>query len=181
MSPNTEAERRAVAMEQMAQHIAGLLPHNVIDAHTVLRTVARHVATFPLTPPDHEGEQRLLKAPADDVLSFVARKTPKKKGGGFDYWTAEPSRNYSEDCEVGGILAEEYLAFIGQYPTVGNSTLLGCVVNAMVNKVVARGPGSRTEYRLSGVEVQFLQRINEYAMALAAAALGRVPAPEAHQ
>lgn len=172
---STEAERKAAAMDQMAQHIAALLPNNLIDAHTVLRMVARYVAKFPLTPPDDQGEHNLLETPPSDALSFVSRRKPK--GGGFDYWTAEPSGDYSEDCEIGGVLAEEYLAFIGKYPTVGSSTLLNCIVSSMVNKVAARGIEPRMrEYRLSGVEAQFIHRVNEYAMALAAAAHERVPA-----
>ena len=42
-----------------------------------------------------------------DGLSFIATKKPK--GSGFDYWTIEPSGDYTEDCLRGEQCAIEYL------------------------------------------------------------------------
>ena len=97
-------------------------------------------------------------SPLPDILSFVQRRKPR--GGGFDYWSIFPSGNYSADCEQGKALAAEYLAFIGKHPTVGNSTLLNCIVRQMIEHA-ATGKG------WSGVHLGFIQAINKYAMATA--------------
>ena len=65
------------------------------------------------------------------------------------------------DCETGRELAREYLAYIGQYSTVCNATLLGCIVNDTFNSLSDRG-------RLSGIEIAFLAGVNRAAMTLAA-------------
>ena len=94
-----------------------------------------------------------------DTLSFMERRKPR--GSGVNNWNITATGQYSQDCETGRELAREYLAYIGQYPTVGNATLLGCIVRDMVKRVDDSG-------RLSGVEIGFLAEINRAAMTLAA-------------
>lgn len=49
-----------------------------------------------------------------EALSFFKRRTPK--GTGIAYWDVTPSGNYSEECEFGQALADEYLTYIGANP-----------------------------------------------------------------
>jgi hypothetical protein len=90
---------------------------------------------------------------AADALSFMARRKPA--GSGIKYWHIKPTGSYAEDCKTGANLAAEYLAFLGKYPTVGNGTLLTCIVSEMLGKA------------WSGVHVGFLSEINGYAMSCA--------------
>ena len=101
---------------------------------------------------------------AYDALSFIKGRKPK--GGGHDYWSVLPSGNYPADCETGRFLATEYLTFIGNYPTVGNATLLNCIVREMVEKATI-GKG------WSGVHLGFIRTVNEFAMATAVMAQAR--------
>lgn len=95
--------------------------------------------------------------PADD-LSFM---TPRpRRGSGIDYWLIQPGGSYGDDCETGRRLAEEYLTYIGKHSTVGNATLLTCIVREMIDR--AKGGEE-----WSGVHVGFLAGINEYAMSMA--------------
>jgi hypothetical protein len=89
-----------------------------------------------------------------DVLSFMKRRKPK--GSGIDYWAVKSSGSYSRDYETGRVLGGEYLAFIGRYPTVGNATLLNCIVREMAE----RG-------QIGGLEIGFLRCVNEHAMVAA--------------
>jgi hypothetical protein len=100
--------------------------------------------------------------PADD-LSFMKRRRPK--GGGIDYWLINPTGNYSADCEAGRKLADEYLAYIGEHPTNGNTTLLTCIVHEMIDRAIAG-------QKWSGVHVGFLASVNRYAMATAGGLCG---------
>lgn len=100
--------------------------------------------------------------PADD-LSFM--KLRKPRGSGIDYWAVEASGDYSADCDKGNELGREYLAYLGQHPTVWNASLLNCIVHDMVSQ--------RAGGRLTGIEIGFLSRVNEYAMATAAALVER--------
>lgn len=95
-----------------------------------------------------------------DVLSFMRRRK-RNEGGGIDYWNVKPTGNYVDDCATGQQLGAEYLAFIGEWPTVGNGTLLGCIVSDMMKRA-AKGEA------WSGVHLGFLSRVNEYAMVTAA-------------
>lgn len=95
--------------------------------------------------------------PADDV-SFMAPRP--KRGTGIDYWIVHPSGSYGEDCEGGRRLAEEYFAYVGKYSTVGNSTLLTCIVREMIER-------AKSGEEWSGVHVGFLAGINGYAMSMA--------------
>ena len=95
--------------------------------------------------------------PADD-LSFMEMRKPKSTG--INYWKVEASGNYAADCEKGKMLAREYLAYIGQHPTVFNATLLGSIVDDMVKRA--------EDKRLDGVARGFLKGINGAAMITAA-------------
>ncbi|MFG1341363.1 hypothetical protein [Xanthobacter autotrophicus] len=93
-----------------------------------------------------------------DALSFMALRKPR--GSGTDHWVVSPTGHYSADYETGERLAGEFLTFIGTYPTVGHSTLLTCVLKAMIEHAVA-GQG------WSGVHAGFASGVNQYAMAVA--------------
>ena len=108
--------------------------------------------------PKRTESQPASASPSSDTLSFVKRRKPK--GGGFDYWAVSPSGNYTRDCAAGKLLADEYLAFIGKYPTVGNATLLNCIVHEMVEH-------GKSGNGWSGVHLGFIHAVNEYAMAKA--------------
>lgn len=94
-----------------------------------------------------------------DVLSFMRRRK-KSEGGGIDYWNVKPTGNYVDDCATGKRLAAEYLAFVGEWPTVGNGTLLGCIVHDMMERSLNGEPWS-------GVHFGFLGEINHCAMMMA--------------
>jgi hypothetical protein len=93
-----------------------------------------------------------------DSLSFMRVRKPK--GTGIDYWLVSPTGNYTDDCEVGRKLADEYLAYIGEHPTNGNTTLLTCIVREMIDRAIAG-------QKWSGTHVGFLAGVNRYAMAMA--------------
>ena len=95
-----------------------------------------------------------------DALPFLKLRRPK--GTGINYWDVTPTGSYGEDCNTGHALAEEYLAYIGANPTVGNGTLLTCIVHEMIDQAKDGQPWS-------GVHVGFLAGVNGYAMATARA------------
>jgi hypothetical protein len=111
------------------------------------------------------ARQKGVKAHPVDDLSFMARRV--LKGTGCDYWKVESTGNYTGDCAMGRKLAKEYLAYIGEHPTNGNATLLGCIVNDMMSRVEDRG-------RLGGIEIAFLATVNESAMGWSALIAGRL-------
>jgi hypothetical protein len=100
-----------------------------------------------------------------DTLSFV-RKRASKEGGGFDYWSVATTGSYGTDCDKGRDLGAEYLAFLAANPSSGNASLLQCVVASMIERALAHGRDAK------GIEVGFLQSVNEHAL-LAALAIGR--------
>ena len=103
-------------------------------------------------------EHRKDPHPAED-LSFMKRRKPR--GSGTNYWNVDPTGHWSADYETGKELAREYLTYRGRYPTGGNATLLGCIVNDMVKRV-------GNDSRLDGVAVGFLSVVNEAALLTAA-------------
>jgi hypothetical protein len=115
-------------------------------------------------PPKYEPAATAILAPSSDYLSFVKCR---KRGGGYDYWAVSPSGSYSVDCEAAKRLAEEYLAYIGNWPTNGNATLLTCIVRSMLDQAIAGG-------KWSGLHVGFLAGVNGHAM-LAASAMRDTP------
>ncbi|TKD40629.1 MAG: hypothetical protein E5W98_20560 [Mesorhizobium sp.] len=101
----------------------------------------------------HLSNQRPKRAhPADD-LSFMGLRPE----GGINYWTIKGSRNYTEDCETGAILADEYLVYIGAHPTNFNAVLLTSIVEDM-----------QRAGELGGVEIGFLNGVNRAALFVAA-------------
>lgn len=109
-----------------------------------------------------EDEVCMLESPHPALdLSFMRPKT-HKEGGGIDYWAAasagdsRTTGNYTADCEKGRALAEEYLKYLGEHPTGGNRTLLGCIVLDMIAKRPAKG-----------LVIGFMAAVNEYAMSVA--------------
>lgn len=98
-------------------------------------------------------------------LSFVTKHPSGKIGGGLNYWTVEPTGDYSKDCQKGRELAEEFLTYIGKYPTNGNASLLQCIVDSMI---AARSdhPNHYGKFT-TGLEVAFLATINEFALVTA--------------
>ena len=105
-----------------------------------------------------EGLPKISSTHHASALSFMSTK--KQRGTGIDYWLVASTGRYGEDCEAGRALAAEYLAYIGEQPTVGNASLLTCIVRDMIDQAKA-GSG------WSGVHAGFLRQINEYAMAAA--------------
>ncbi|RWO05713.1 MAG: hypothetical protein EOS07_24640 [Mesorhizobium sp.] len=93
--------------------------------------------------------------PADD-LSFMRIRTPK--GSGIHYWHVETTGSYVADYAKGKALGREYLNYIGKHPTVGNSNLLGWIVNDMVALCAGK---------LTGTELGFLREVSEYALVVA--------------
>ena len=92
--------------------------------------------------------------PADD-LSFMEKRAPA--GTGINYWKVESTGGYVSDCKMGRELAREYLAYIGQYPTNIDATLLGSIVRDMLVRNHDTG-------RLGGIEIAFLAGVNEAAL-----------------
>ncbi len=116
-----------------------------------------NIVTFPSAT--RSAPTNRQRAPGVDSLSFVKRR---KRGDGFDYWDVKTTGRYGEDCQLGHSLALEYLDFIGRCPTVGNGTLLTCIVRSMMDH-------TQEGLLWSGAHVGFLTHVNRYAMAQAAA------------
>lgn len=112
-------------------------------------------------PPSAAPTPCIIPSPRYDALSFVMLKPE----GGFNYWAFEPSGDYSADCDKGRELGQEYLAFVGQYPTNGNATLLHCIVDSMM--AGRREPATKWGRYTTGLEIGFLSAVNGYAMATA--------------
>ncbi len=64
---------------------------------------------------------------------------PKPEGAGIDYWNVETTASYSTDCERGRALADEFVTFLGDNPTYGNTSLLGPIVLDMIANPPAKG------------------------------------------
>lgn len=106
--------------------------------------------------------QPVRKVPHEaDTLSFMHRKP--RDVGGINYWAVEATGHFGKDCDKGHELAREYLDFIGRYPTNGNATLLGCIVNDMCR--LRQEERSPSRNHLTGVEIGFLGEVNRYTMA----------------
>lgn len=106
-----------------------------------------------------KAREKAAMPPAPDALSFVIKRN-MRKGGGFNYWAVKPTGSYDADCDTGAMLAKEYLAFIGTYPTYGNATLLTCIVRDMIDQAKDGAPWS-------GMHVGFLTDVNQDAMVAA--------------
>jgi hypothetical protein len=100
------------------------------------------------------------------TLSFMQRKPD---GEGIDYWNVGTTASYSTDCERGRGLADEFVRFLGDNPTYGNTTLLGPIVLDMITDPPAKG-----------LVIGFMAVINEYILSVARLMkeMGPKPAPE---
>jgi hypothetical protein len=78
-----------------------------------------------------------------------------------DYWAVEPTGSTHKDFQLGRELADEFLTYIGEYPSDLTAMLLSSIVGAMIEKATAG-------QEFGGMQVAFLNRINRYAMATAA-------------
>jgi hypothetical protein len=125
-----------------------------------LTSAKSNVVPFPASaivrraPPNKARKSNRL--PADhpaNALSFM-RPLTSKEGGGISHWNVESSGSYTTDCEIGHRLGKEYLSFVGDHPTAGNETLLGCIVIDMI----ASGDVGR------GTVLGFMAEVNRYAM-----------------
>ncbi|CAK7258668.1 MULTISPECIES: hypothetical protein [unclassified Shinella] len=90
-----------------------------------------------------------IQTPAVSTLSFIKKR---KKGGGYDYWADIEGRgSYRDDADFGKKCGEEFITFLGKYPTLGNSTLLNMIVSDMV-----------ANHATKGHLVGFLNTVNKY-------------------
>lgn len=113
----------------------------------------------------HEGPIKTPPLPWN-TLSFISKR--KDDHGGFNYWDVRPTGSNLADCEKGAALAQEYLAFIGAWPTWGSATLLTFIVRDMIQ-----------QRSWSGVHAGFLSGVNHHAMAAAVRSRPITPPPSA--
>ncbi|WP_156665792.1 hypothetical protein [Rhizobium bangladeshense] len=98
------------------------------------------------------------------------RPRTRAEGGGIEYWNVQSAGdysvtgNYTSDSAKGRSLALEYLGYIGKHPTVGNATLLGCIVLDMIAQQAAKG-----------LVLGFMSAVNDYSMTVARIVAGNVP------
>lgn len=78
-----------------------------------------------------------------------------------DYWNVESTGSSHEDWKLGRRLADEFLTYIGEYPSDLTAMLLSSIVKSMIEKAAAGE-------EFGGIQVAFLSRIGRYAMAAAA-------------
>ena len=102
--------------------------------------------------------------PADD-LSFMRSRKPK--GTGIDYWVVEATGNYSNDYSKGKKLAVEFMRYVAENNTYGNTTLLAQIVSDMVDQAAQRPKGKAGASRLTGLEIGFLNTVGRCANAAA--------------
>jgi hypothetical protein len=125
--------------------------------------------TAPVKSPRRAMKKGKAPHPADD-LSFIRSRKPH--GTGIDYWVTSPatpgSDAYTADCEAGKALAKEYLRYIGAHPTVGNGSLLACIVHDMMDQ-------AKAGQEWTGIHCTFLTEVNRCAMTMASKALTAKP------
>jgi hypothetical protein len=102
--------------------------------------------------------------PADD-LSFMRRRKPK--GTGIDYWVVESTGSYETDCKKGRRLGVEFLSYVAENNTYGNTTLLTQIVSDIVDHAAQQSEVKAGERRLSGIEIGFLNVVGRCASAAA--------------
>ncbi|UIK18030.1 hypothetical protein [Rhizobium leguminosarum] len=156
MTANAHAKEDAASTHVLAQ-LASLLRSGDVQAALALTETASASSAKPdvAAPEGAEADAfRRIASPPLDTLSFIERR---KSGGGYNYWANVPAAgSYSEECETGGRLAEEFLTFIGKYHNNGNGALLGPIVIDMDKNGAGRGH-----------KIGFLNTINKYAMGAA--------------
>lgn len=93
-----------------------------------------------------------IQSPPLSTLTFIEKR---RTGGGFNYWADVPAgKDYAEDGAIGRLLGEEFVRFMGKYPSLGNSTVLPSIVLDMQANGAPRGQ-----------IIGFMTEINKYAMA----------------
>ncbi|NKK79747.1 hypothetical protein [Rhizobium leguminosarum] len=156
MTANAHAKEDAASTHVLAQ-LASLLRSGDVQAALALTEAASANSAKPheATPEGAEADVvGRIASPPLDTLSFIERR---KSGGGYNYWAnVPPAGSYSEECEIGGRLAEEFASFIGKYHNNGNGALLGSIVIDMEKNGASRGH-----------KIGFLNTINKYAMGAA--------------
>ncbi|QKK31868.1 hypothetical protein FE844_020785 [Rhizobium indicum] len=156
MTANAHAKEDAASTHVLAQ-LASLLRSGDVQAALALTEAASATRATPDEAAPEEAESdgvgRIVSPPLD-TLSFIERC---QSGGGYDYWANVPvGASYTEECEIGGRLAEEFVDFIGRYHNNGNGALLGSIVIDMEKNGASRGH-----------KIGFLNTINKYAMGAA--------------
>ncbi|NNH67988.1 hypothetical protein [Rhizobium laguerreae] len=156
MTANAHAKEDAASTHVLAQ-LASLLRSGDVQAALALTEAASADGAILDEAAPEEAETdavRRIASPPLNTLSFIERR---KSGGGYNYWANVPAAgSYSEECETGGRLAEEFLTFIGKYHNNGNGALLGPIVIDMDKNGAGRGH-----------KIGFLNTINKYAMGAA--------------
>jgi len=132
--------------------VASLLRGGDVQAALALSEAALSNSLASDEPVLEESEAdvvRRIVSPPSDALSFVERRESD--------WTNVPTADsYTGECEIGELLAKEFIAFIGQYPTNGNGALLGSIAIDMEKNGASRG------HKLS-----FMNTVSKYAMGAA--------------
>ncbi|MBB4505990.1 hypothetical protein [Rhizobium leguminosarum] len=156
MTAIAKAKEDPASAHVLAQ-LASLLRSGDVQAALALTEAASANSAKPTEAAPEEAEIDAvgrIASPPLDTLSFIERR---KSGGGYNYWANVPAAgSYSEECETGGRLAEEFLTFIGKYHNNGNGALLGPIVIDMDKNGAGRGH-----------KIGFLNTINKYAMGAA--------------
>ncbi|MBB2678698.1 UNVERIFIED_ORG: hypothetical protein M2312_002201 [Rhizobium esperanzae] len=156
MKATAYAKEDAAPAHVLAQ-LASLLRNGDYQAALALSeaTLPRSVTADEPTLKGAEADMvKRIPSPSLDALSFVERRPI---GGGYNYWANVPAAaSYTDECEIGGRLAEEFLGFIGKYHNNGNGALLGSIVVDMETNGASRGQ-----------KIGFMNTINKYAMGAA--------------
>ncbi|MDR9808225.1 hypothetical protein [Rhizobium hidalgonense] len=154
MKANAQAKEDAAPTHVLAQ-LAALLRNGDVQGALALTEAAsaKHVRPDEDAPEEADAVRRIVSPPLD-TLSFIERR---ESGGGYNYWASVPAAgSYSEESEIGGRLAKEFLTFIGNYHNNGNGSLLGSIMIDMDQNGASRG-----------LKIGFLNTINKYAMGAA--------------
>ncbi|MBY3617527.1 hypothetical protein [Rhizobium bangladeshense] len=151
MTATAQATDDSAPANVLAQ-VASLLRSGDVQTALVLSEAALDDARAKPVLDDREVDaETTIASPPLDTLSFIERRAT---GGGYNYWAnVPPAASYTEECEVGQRLAEEFIQFIGAYHNYGNATLLGSIVIDMEKNGAGRGH-----------KLGFLNTINKYAM-----------------
>jgi hypothetical protein len=153
----TARAKEAAAPAHVLIQLASLLRSGDYQAALALSEAALPNSIAPEEPTLEDAEAHAvgrIVSPPVDTLSFVERR---KSEGGYNYWANVPAAaSYTEECEIGGRLADEFLAFVGEYHTNGNGSLLGSIAIDMEKNSASRGH-----------KIGFMNRINKYAMGAA--------------
>jgi len=153
----TTHKKEDAAPNHILVQVASLLRSGDVHAALALSEAALSNSIAPDEPALEESEADVIRriiSPPSDALSFVERR---ESGGGYNYWTNVPTADsYTEEYEIGELLAKEFINFIGQYPTNGNGALLGSIAIDMDKNGASRGH-----------KISFMNTVSKYAMGAA--------------